>query len=187
MTIKTYLLAFFSICFLFACDSGTTGDAANEGVETVEGEREPIEETADKNRITATINGEEWKSFNVQTDYSEEGLEIEAGGYLPGEARPIPATMHITIVGIPAGAKIHTPYRAYFAPNTLENAAIATITPDDMPEVYETELDPNAKGAFVITEATDSSISGEFNFIATDKNGRTLRVENGTFTNLSLQ
>lgn len=187
MIIKSYLLAVFSICSLLACDSGTTGDAANEKTETVKGEREPTEEKADKNKITATINGEEWKSYNVQVDYSEEGLEIKAGGYLPGEARPIPATMHISVVGIAEGAKIHTPYKAYFAPNTLENAAIANIRPDDMPGVYETELDPNAEGAFVIIDATESSISGEFNFIATDKNGRTLKVTNGTFTNLSLQ
>lgn len=187
MTIKTYLLSIFSICFLFACDTGTTGDTATEGVETVEAEEEPTTETAVESKITATINGEEWKSYNVQLDYSEEGMEIEAGGYLPAEARPIPATMHITVVGLPEGGEITTPYRAYFVPNTQENAAVASIRPDDMPEVYETELDPNAEGAFVITEATGSSISGEFNFIATDKNGRTLKVENGTFTNLSLQ
>lgn len=136
--------------------------------------------------LTATINGEEWEFFEINVNREPDGMKIQAMGYLEGDGGAIPVNLKIDVIEMADEGPISTPYVAYFAPNTQDLAARATIEPTDKPVVFDTELDVNSRGRFVITEATDSIISGEFNFIATDKSGRRLEVENGRFNNLRL-
>lgn len=163
MKFKSFLFAFFVFIFLSCAPS------------------QEEEET-----LTATINGEEWEFYEVTVNREADGMEIQAMGYLEGDRGAVPVNMKINVVEIENGGPISTPYVAYFAPNTQELAATATIEPTDQPDIFDTELSVNAQGTFTITEATDSVISGEFNFIATDKVGRRLEVENGRFNNLRL-
>lgn len=165
MKIRMYLLAFFTVfCFISCSSSG---------------------ESEEESTLTATINGEEWQFFDVDVNRSNGGLDISASGYLEGNQGAVPVQLEMKLVDVPVEGEITTPYTAYFSPNTQEDAVIATIQPGDQPETYDTNLDPNATGSLVITEASDNQISGEFNFIATDKSGRQLEVENGKFSKLS--
>lgn len=164
MNFRSYLLALLAVFTFFSCGS------------------------SDENRedkLTATINGEEWEFFNVSVERTEEDvLEINADGYLEGDRGAIPSHLMMTIVGVPENEPINTPYELTFAPSTTGTAAHATIEPEGAPSVFDTQLDVNTNGVIVITEASDSQISGEFNFIATDQEGRRLEVENGRFNNL---
>ena len=165
MNIRTYLLALFTVVSFLSCNSSDNNQQ--------------------ESKLTATINGEEWEFFEVEVNRGNEGLDITGLGYLEGDQGAIPVRLNMSVVDLPPEGEITTPYKAYFAPNTLEDAALATIKPEDQPVTFETELDPNALGTFIITEASGNQISGEFNFVATDKTGRSLKVENGQFNQLS--
>ncbi len=167
MNIRSTILALFVALGFLSCNSSGENQQEN-------------------NKLTATINGEEWEFFEVDVKRGDAGIEITGQGYLGGDRGAIPVQLTMSVVDVPATGQISTPYKAYFAPNTQENAALATIKPEDAPGPFDTELDPNALGTLIISEATENEISGEFNFVATDANGRKLEVENGRFNNLSL-
>lgn len=167
MNLRMYILAVFAAFSFLSCNSSSS-------------------ENQQENKLTATINGKEWQFFEVDASRGDEGIEITGLGYLEGDRGAIPVHLTIKVVDVPPAGEITTPYKAYFSPNTQEDAALATIRPEDQPETYDTQLDSNALGTFTITEATDKQLSGEFKFVATDKSGRTLEVENGRFSKLSL-
>lgn len=165
MMIRMYLLALFTVFCFFSCNSSG--------------------ESQEESTLTATINGEEWQFFDIEVNRDNGGLDISASGYLEGNQGAVPVQLEMKFVDVPVEGDITTPYTAYFSPNTQEDAVIATIKPADQPETYDTSLDPNATGRLVITDASNNQISGEFNFVATDKAGRQLEVENGKFNQLS--
>jgi hypothetical protein len=166
MNLRMYILAVFAAFSFLSCNSSG--------------------ENQQEIKLTATINGEEWQFFEVDATRGDGGIEITGLGYLEGNQGAVPVHLTMKVVDVPAAGEIATPYEAYFSPNTQENAALATIRPEDQPEAYDTQLDPNAIGTLTITEATNNQFSGEFNFVATDKAGRKLEVENGRFNKLSL-
>lgn len=163
---KAIFLALLPLLVFFSCNSSSEENA------------EPT--------FTATINGESWEFYDLTANRNGEDVEIQGKGYLNGDRGAVPVDLKMTIVALPEVENIETPFTAYFAPNTLESAVFATIEPTDQQVVYDTKLDPNARGNLVIQEVNNSSISGEFNFIAADKTGRTLEVSNGKFSNLDL-
>lgn len=137
------------------------------------------------NRITATINGEDWEFFDASVNRAGDELEINGQGYIGGDETTEPMNLQITIVGVPEQGEINAPFEASFAPNTEGVAATATIIPVNQPLVFDTELDANADGRIEISEVEGNTISGDFNFIATDQGGRSLEVTNGRFNNLA--
>lgn len=163
---KALLLALLPLLVCFSCNSSSEENA------------EPT--------FTATINDESWEFFDVTANRNGEDVEIRGKGYLDGDRGAVPVDLRMTLVALPEPENIETPYTAYFAPNTLEKSVYATIEPGDEQVVFDTKLDPNARGTFVINEVNNSSINGEFNFIAVDKVGRKLEVNNGKFNNINL-
>lgn len=167
MNLRSYLLAFLAVFTLFSCGSSDENG---------------------EDRLTATINGEEWEFFVVNVDRQNEPdgdvIEITANGYLEGERGAVPTNMTLEVVGLPPNDRINTPFEITFAPGTTGTAAHATINAEGTPATFDTHLDVNADGVLVITEASDSQMSGEFRFTATDQEGRSLEVENGRFNNL---
>lgn len=168
MNLRSYLLAFLAVFTLFSCGSSD----------------EDSEE-----RLTATINGEEWEFINIRTSRQNEPdgdvIEISADGYLEGDRGAVPTNMTMEVVGLPPNERINTPFEITFAPGTTGTAAHATIGAEGTPATFDTHLDVNTEGVLVITEASDSQMSGEFRFTATDQEGRSLEVENGRFNNLN--
>lgn len=168
MNLRSYLLAFLAAFTFLSCGS--------------------TEENGEDDRLTATINGEEWEFINVTVNRENnpdgDVIEINATGYLEGDRGAIPTSLMMEIVGLPSNESISTPFELSFAPSTTGTAAHATIEPEGSPGVFDTHLDVNADGIIVITEATDNQMSGEFRFTATDQQGRSLEVENGKFNNL---
>lgn len=167
MNLRFYLLAVLAVFTLFSCGS------SNENGEE---------------RLTATINGEEWEFINVRVNRENKSdgdvIQINATGYLEGERGAIPTSLMMEIVGLPPNERIDTPFELSFAPSTTGTAAHATIEPEGSTGVFDTHLDVNANGRIVITEATNNQMSGEFRFTATDQEGRSLEVENGKFNSI---
>lgn len=166
MNLKFYLIAFLAFLTFFSCNSS--------------------DENNEEDKLTATLNGEEWEFFSVRVNSNpeEEVLEIKANGYLEGDRGALPVALTMTMVGVPPIEELNTPYEFSFAPSTIGTAATATIESDITQSVFDTALDVNTNGVIVITETSDSLISGEFNFIATDKMGRRMEVENGRFKDI---
>lgn len=171
MKTKLFFSALFLTFFIFLLFSCGSGDSGGE----VSGEK----------KLSATVNGEEWIFYNVNTERSAQGLEITGQGYLEGNRETVPMNIELTVTGLPPQGEINTPFEALFAPNTTGNAAKATITPVDRPSVFDTGLDENAQGKFIIKDVSNDALSGEFSFVATDKGGRSLKIENGSFSGLS--
>lgn len=163
---KTLLLALLPFLVFFSCNSSSEED--------------------DEPQFTATINEENWEFYDLTASRNGEDVEIVGKGYLNGDRGAVPVDLSMTLVALPEPAQIETPYTAYFAPNTQGRAVFATIDPIDQDHVFDTKLDPNAIGTFVINEVNGNSISGEFSFIAVDKVGRKLEVTDGEFNNLIL-
>lgn len=167
MNLRFYLLAVLAVFTLFSCGS------SNENGEE---------------RLTATINGEEWEFINVRVNRENKSdgdvIQINATGYLEGERGAIPTSLMMEIVGLPPNERIDTPFELSFAPSTTGTAAHATIEPEGSTGVFDTHLDVNTNGRIVITEATNNQMSGEFRFTATDQEGRSLEVENGKFNSI---
>ena len=161
MKLKHYLYIYFLFFSFASCDS--IGDAAV------------------GHQLNAEVNGVEWEFADVEVNRSEDALVINAKGYVADEDGGEGVNLQMKIVGYPQQGEIETPYEASFAPNTQEIAALATLIPEDGAAVFDTKLNPNTTGTIVITEADDETISGRFNFIAADENGRTLEVTNGQF------
>lgn len=161
MKLKYYLLSFLLIPFMVSCD--LVGD-------------KPV-----GHQLTAELNGEEWNFANVEVSRTEDALVITGIGYVATENSGEGVNLQMKIVGFPEEGEIETPYEAHFSPSTQEIAAIATLIPEDRPETFNTTLNPNTTGTIVITDADNNTISGQFDFIAADQNGRTLEVTNGQF------
>lgn len=163
MNMRSCLFAFLAVITFFSCNSDEN----------------------EEDRLTATINGEEWEFFSVTVERPEEDvLEIKANGYLEGDRGAVPSKLTMTMVGVPQNGSIETPFEFSFAPSTTGTAAHATIESENTRSVFDTQLDVNTNGVIVIREASDSLISGEFNFIATDKLGKRIEVENGRFKDI---
>lgn len=160
MNYKNFLSALFLTFFIFSC--GSNGES-----------------TEEESRLTATVNGAEWEFYEVNAERSGQELKITGQGYLEGDRNAVPMNLEMTVTGLPAEGEIPTPFEALFSPNTTGNAVVATLLPVDRPSVFDTKLDPNAQGRFVINEVSNEAISGEFSFIATDNAGRSLKVTNG--------
>lgn len=167
MNLRSYLLAFLAAFTLLSC-----GSSEEEG----------------EDRLTATINGEEWEFINVRVNRENnpdgDVIEINATGYLEGDRGAIPTSLMMEIIGLPSNEGITTPFEISFAPSTTGTAAHATIEPEGSAGVFDTKLDINTEGIIVITDINESQMSGEFRFTATDQQGRSLEVENGKFNDL---
>lgn len=165
MKLRLYFLAFLLSSFIFSCNTGS--------------------ENGENKQLTATVNGEDWEFYDVNVNRTGDGFEISAQGYLEGDRTSVPMNLEMTIVGLTEQTEMNTPVEFLFSPNTQGLAATATLIPVDRPFVFDTQLDPNAAGVFIINEANENTISGEFRFVATDKGGRSLAVTDGNFTDLS--
>lgn len=167
MNLRSYLFAFLTVFILFSCGSSDENG---------------------EDRLTATINGEEWEFINVNVNRENKPdgdvIEITATGYLEGDRGAVPTSLMMEVVGLPPNEEINTPFEISFAPSTTGTAAHATIEPEGAPAVFDTHLDVNTNGVFVITDVNDATMSGEFRFTATDQEGRSLDVENGRFNNI---
>lgn len=166
MNSKNFFSALFLIFFIFSC--GSNGESSGE-----------------EQKLSATVNGEEWFFYNLDAERSAQDLEITGQGYLRGDRDTAPMDLKMTVTGLAAEGEISTPFEAYFSPNTTGNAALATIIPVDRTIVFDTKTGPATQGTFVINEAENGTISGEFSFVATDKGGRSLEVNNGKFNDIS--
>lgn len=169
LTMKTtrYLLLLYVLIFSISCNM--TND--------------PVED----HNITATIDGENWRFYDVTTSQTDAGdTRLQAKGYLYGDRGAEPANLEIVFVGVPNLASAGEGYTADFAPSSAGTSAYAVLRMPELARVYDTKLDPATRGTFTITEIKNNMMSGTFEFNAKDQAGNLVTVESAEFKDIPL-